>query len=428
MNEEEASEMASKDSSQRNQPLVPGGILERTLQEGFNFEEPVVGNPETEEAEVFASNVLREPTAEATRISNAPVFKQKMASGEGQKRKAKRLKVSPFTEGVEGAESTEGAPINDPGVRDSQTLEGFRSRTTNSMVAKSHLRHLHDHYSIYLKVIMRTPLAEPLDSSPVQRIWYPGKPNQDKPSSPRHSPDHSVGFMPIGSEEGYKSEHPYFVDTPYVLPSGVEVTDDSVSRHVNSLAADMLRNCMLRAKSMRKIREERDSALDEKEKAILRCNDLIRCQEKLIYDHAASEGRLTFEMEILKANSHRAALDFEKIKVELSETESRLEGCISEKEHLHSRLFLAENSATLAIEDFKGSSEYIELLKGNTATLLREFYQKISTDFLDISSHFQEYVSSFMDKYVVELFDKHMGADDGDSDACEGENDEDDVE
>ncbi|GAA0156970.1 hypothetical protein LIER_14335 [Lithospermum erythrorhizon] len=78
------------------------------------------------------------------------------------------------------------------------------------------------------------PLEEPIDSSPIQCIWYPGKPNQGKPSSPLHSPDHSMDFKPIGSEEGYKSDHPYFVDNPYVLPSGVEVTDDFVSCPVHS--------------------------------------------------------------------------------------------------------------------------------------------------------------------------------------------------
>ncbi|GAA0183167.1 hypothetical protein LIER_30631 [Lithospermum erythrorhizon] len=187
--------------------------------------------------------------------------------------------------------------------------------------------------------------------------------------------------------------------------------------------------------SMRQIREERDSALPEKEKAILRCNDLLLRQEKLISDHAASEGRLTSEMEILKANSQRAALDFEKIKVELSETQSRLEDFIIEKEHLQSCLFLAENSATSAVEDFKGSSVYVELLKGNTATLLQGLYQKVSTNFPGISYHFQEYVSSLGDDYVVQLFDdlpndddEDMGANDIDSDASKGENDEDGTE
>ncbi|GAA0166496.1 hypothetical protein LIER_21638 [Lithospermum erythrorhizon] len=86
---------------------------------------------------------------------------------------------------------------------------------------------------------------QPLDSLPIQCTWYPGIPNKAKPQSPRHSPDPSVGFMPTGFEEGYKSDHPYFVDTPYVMPSGVEVIDDSVSRPVHSLAVDLLKNYML---------------------------------------------------------------------------------------------------------------------------------------------------------------------------------------
>ncbi|GAA0139915.1 hypothetical protein LIER_35153 [Lithospermum erythrorhizon] len=63
--------------------------------------------------------------------------------------------------------------------------------------------------------------------------------------SPHPPPDPSICFLPIGSEEGYKSDHPYFVNTPYVLPSGVEVTDDSVSRPTLSLAAGLLQNYKL---------------------------------------------------------------------------------------------------------------------------------------------------------------------------------------
>ncbi|GAA0169450.1 hypothetical protein LIER_23937 [Lithospermum erythrorhizon] len=132
----------------------------------------------------------------------------------------------------------------------------------------------------------------PLDPSPVQGIWYAGRPTMSRVTrSALHSPNPSVGFMPIGSEEGYKSDHPYFMDTPYVLTSGVKVTGDSVSRPIHCLAADLLKNCMLRTKaieapyamsfqvteelenekssfgeSLRMIREERDSALAEKEK------------------------------------------------------------------------------------------------------------------------------------------------------------------
>ncbi|GAA0165451.1 hypothetical protein LIER_20852 [Lithospermum erythrorhizon] len=45
---------------------------------------------------------------------------------------------------------------------------------------------------------------EPLDSSPVQCIWFPGQPSQERPQSPRRSTDTSAGFMPIGSEQDTK--------------------------------------------------------------------------------------------------------------------------------------------------------------------------------------------------------------------------------
>ncbi|GAA0153745.1 hypothetical protein LIER_11911 [Lithospermum erythrorhizon] len=121
--------------------------------------------------------------------------------------------------------------------------------------------------------------------------------------------------------------------------------------------------------SIRRIREERYSALAEKEKARLRCDDLLRRQEKLVFDHAASEGKLKAEVDILKDNSQKAALNFEKIKAELSEARSRLDSCLVEKRELNSRLFLVENLAASPVEDFKGSSEYV----GNIATLLWDF-------------------------------------------------------
>ncbi|GAA0151848.1 hypothetical protein LIER_10476 [Lithospermum erythrorhizon] len=75
--------------------------------------------------------------------------------------------------------------------------------------------------------------TSPQDPSPIQGIWYPCLPSKSGvPRTSHHSPDLSAGFMPIGSEEGYKSGHPYFVDTPYVLPSVVELSDDSVSRPI----------------------------------------------------------------------------------------------------------------------------------------------------------------------------------------------------
>ncbi|GAA0164110.1 hypothetical protein LIER_19823 [Lithospermum erythrorhizon] len=166
------------------------------------------------------------------------------------------------------------------------------------------------------------------------------------------------------------------------------------------------------------IREERDSALAGKDKAVKRSDDLLSYQEKLICDHVASEAKL-------KSEEERATLDSEKFKAELSEAQSLLEDCLAEKENLTSRLVLAENSAASAVEDFKGSSEYVELLKGDTVTLLRDFCQKVSSDFPGISSHFQEYTSGLAEEYVVDLFDdipdnEDIRAEEEDSEAFEG--------
>ncbi|GAA0143104.1 hypothetical protein LIER_03863 [Lithospermum erythrorhizon] len=220
------------------------------------------------------------------------------------------------------------------------------------------------------------PREEPIDTSPVRGIWYPRVPSHAMPSSPWHSSAEPSRQLPLDSEEGYKSDHPFYVDTPYRLPSGVEVTENSISRPVHSLAADMLKNCILRA-------------------------DLLEMK--------------------LKSEAERAALDSKKFKAELRETRSLLEDCLAEKESLSSRLVSAETSAASAVEDFKESREYIDLLKGNTITLLKDFCQKVS-EFPGISSHFQEYVSGLGDEYIVDLFDdlpddEDMGADDEDSEA-----------
>ncbi|GAA0156060.1 hypothetical protein LIER_38209 [Lithospermum erythrorhizon] len=189
--------------------------------------------------------------------------------------------------------------------------------------------------------------TSPQYPSPIQGIWYPGLPSKSAvPRTSHHSPDPSVGFMPIGSEEGYKSGHPYFVDTPYVLPSGG--------------------------------------------------------REELRSNHTATEGKLAYELETTKANSQKIASDLEKCKDELARVQSRLEGCMVENEDLHSRLSMAENSATTAIEDFK------------------------------------KYVTDLGEDYVVELFDdlpddedEDLGADDdedGDEDNDVGDDGENDAE
>ncbi|GAA0169577.1 hypothetical protein LIER_24028 [Lithospermum erythrorhizon] len=420
---------------------------------------------------------------------------------------------------IEGAEGADEALVTEPGVKESQTLEGFRRNTAESIITKGHLRHLFSKMfnvaiisgkSLMQQVLgskdstaapsppkvtvpsvegeptpghqskaLEAPLEDvterhevprtfsliekPLDSgSPIQCTWYPGMPNKSKSRSPRHSLDPSVGFMTIGSEEGYKSSHPSFVDTPYVFPAGVEVTDDSISFPIHSLAADLLRNYMLRAeateaayamslqwaelaritgefehekssfgKEMRKVREERDSALAEKDRTARKYETLLRSQEELKSNHATTEQNLTSELEDIKADSQKRASDLEKSRDDLARVQSRLDGCMVEKEYLQSRLAKTEDSATSVVEDFKASPEYLELLKRNTATLVRGFCQSGHADFPGITSHFDKYVFGLGEDYMVDLFDnipddedEDLGAeDDEDDEGCDGEDD-----
>ncbi|GAA0140620.1 hypothetical protein LIER_01930 [Lithospermum erythrorhizon] len=149
--------------------------------------------------------------------------------------------------------------------------------------------------------------------------------------------------------------------------------------------------------------------------------------------HTTTEGKLAHELEITKANSQKTTSDPEKSKDDLARVQSRLEGCMVEKDDLYSRLSMAENSATTAVEDFKVSPEYLKLLKGNTATLLRGFCQTVSHDFPGISFDFKKYVTDLGEDYVVELFDDHpddededMGVEEGEDEVDEDEDDEDD--
>ncbi|GAA0152477.1 hypothetical protein LIER_10950 [Lithospermum erythrorhizon] len=79
-----------------------------------------------EDAEVFAANVLTKPAAE-----------------------------------VEGSS------------KESQTLEGFCRNMAETIIAKGHLRHLRDHYSIHQKVLMRTPFEGETPNAPQGEGYTP---------------------------------------------------------------------------------------------------------------------------------------------------------------------------------------------------------------------------------------------------------------
>ncbi|GAA0158538.1 hypothetical protein LIER_15536 [Lithospermum erythrorhizon] len=107
--------------TQKGQTPIRGGVVERTLDKDLAFEERLDENPRFE-VEEFVANVLTEPPVDAASIKT-PLLKRKVSRDEGPKRKPKKSKKAQSAVPVEGAE---GAMVNDPGVKDSQTLKGFR--------------------------------------------------------------------------------------------------------------------------------------------------------------------------------------------------------------------------------------------------------------------------------------------------------------
>ncbi|GAA0159973.1 hypothetical protein LIER_16631 [Lithospermum erythrorhizon] len=251
------------------------------------------------------------------------------------------------------------------------------------MVAKAHLRHLREHYSISPKVQMRALLEGETVYSPVFWEFF------NYGLRLRASPFVNSLLSTIGRAPGQLGHFSWATVTAFqvgCLSFGV---------------VPRLKN-MLYSEKPRKVSPTRlhwymflvkDAFSDDVPRQF--CMDYTTLEfeefrEKLVSDHTISERKLKSEVDTLKECSQKATLDFEKTKVELSETRSLLEDCLAEKESMNSRLFLVENSVASAVEDFKGSSE-------------------------------------LGDDYVVDLFDdipddddEDVGADEEDIDACEG--------
>ncbi|GAA0141279.1 hypothetical protein LIER_02457 [Lithospermum erythrorhizon] len=89
------------------------------------------------------------------------------AGGSSKVSASKRRKVFTIVEGHEEAS------VVQPGVRDSQTLEGVHNRTTVSVVVKRHLHYLSDHYSVHQKVLMRIPFPGETPDTPQEEGYTP---------------------------------------------------------------------------------------------------------------------------------------------------------------------------------------------------------------------------------------------------------------
>ncbi|GAA0176493.1 hypothetical protein LIER_29474 [Lithospermum erythrorhizon] len=305
-----------------------------------------------------------------------------------------------------------------------------------SAIARGYLRHLREHYSISLEVQMRVPLEGETVDAPLEEGFTPifweflnyGLRLRASPfvnsllfcdrTCPRSAGSFRMGdsdYIPnrmlirrIGAQrEPFCKDFQRFHQGRVLGSKAPQSISSSSKGKTEESTSDQ---------GVKDMPKDVEAPKPKKSPSILR--------------QCTASGKLKSEVDLLKENSQKATLDSEKIKAKLSETRSLLEDCLAEKENLNSRLFLAENSAASAIEDFKGSSEYVELLKGNTTTLLRDFCQKVSSDFPGISSHFQEYVSGLGEDYVVDLFhdnpdedDEDVGIEEGDSEPSDGDED-----
>ncbi|GAA0156737.1 hypothetical protein LIER_38334 [Lithospermum erythrorhizon] len=168
--------MASKTTQQRSQTTTHGSVTQRTLAEGLEIRDSEVAAPEGTEAEMFAAGVLTDPDTKVVRRSRIPLSKRKIPSGEGSKRKAKKPKASKAAEMVEPAEEGEGGkvgPTNEPGVKDSQTFEVFRSRTMKSTILRPHFRFIRDRYSIDQSMSMGVPFDDETVDNPQEEGFTP---------------------------------------------------------------------------------------------------------------------------------------------------------------------------------------------------------------------------------------------------------------
>ncbi|GAA0155889.1 hypothetical protein LIER_13510 [Lithospermum erythrorhizon] len=104
----------------------------------------------------------------------------------------------------------------------------------------------------------------------------------------------SLSGWPIRSGEGYKSDHHFFVNTPYVIPLGVQATEAGYTMFLKWQKAIADAEELEREKSsfgnlLSQMREERVSAIVERNRVVEKYNGLMT-------SHAASEGKLKAEM------------------------------------------------------------------------------------------------------------------------------------
>ncbi|GAA0155368.1 hypothetical protein LIER_13115 [Lithospermum erythrorhizon] len=267
------------------------------------------------------------------------------------------------------------------------------------------------------------------------------------------SPENFAGWT--SRERGFENKHPFFVDLPYTLPSGLQITRDTVSTPTASLAAEMLKNCLPRpsvlgvlgtppsslfdrfsyhhiktmevayALSLRlnassehdeevallkaalvSVEKEMDEAISKRDELAALCSK--QCEMLLTDAREASEVYRS-EGERLKQHcQHIRELQsqVEDLNFNFSESQDMVRGFTNKCGDTEVQIADLQRALDDSIEGFKRSEKYRTLLKGDTATLLGSFCQRMAKDYPGISSHFTNFVTCLGEGYVVSLFDE----------------------
>ncbi|GAA0175350.1 hypothetical protein LIER_28539 [Lithospermum erythrorhizon] len=154
------------------------------------------------------------------------------------------------------------------------------------------------------------------------------------------------------------------------------------------------------------VEKERDNALSKKDELAPLCERQSSDRERLLADAREASELYKSEGERLKQQIRDLQTQVRDLQFDLNESRDDVREFTHKCGDMEVRIADLQRALVKSIEGFKKSEEYRILLKGDTATLLMSFCQKVATDFSGIYSHFTAFVTAFGEDYVVSLFDE----------------------
>ncbi|GAA0159942.1 hypothetical protein LIER_16611 [Lithospermum erythrorhizon] len=220
-------------------------------------------------------------------------------------------------------------------------------------------------------------------------------------------------------ERGFENNHPFFVDLPYTLPLGLQVTQDTVSKPTTSAAevsyalSLRLSDSTQRGDEVTRLKTALVSVEKEKDEALSKRDELVDLCQKQHSEHkgllaSAREASKIYknEVERLKETNRKLQAVNEDYEIHITEAQKMLKSYYDKVCGMEAQIEELHRALDTSVEKFKHSKDYRSLLTYDIATLLRNFCHKVAADFPGILSHFTTFVTSLGEDYVVSLFDE----------------------